>query len=111
MTLFPKTIPYISRTGSYVSGRWQNTDTPGTFTGSVQPLTGKEIEALPIARRDVGSVKIYSSTPLQVSVQGGDTPGDLVLWWGRRWEVVAELANQNDLIPHFKYIAQDAGAA
>lgn len=111
MTLFPKQISYISRTGSYVSGRWQNTEVPATFLGSVQPVNGKEIEALPIARRDIGSVKIYSSIPLQVSTQGSDTPGDLVLWVGRRWEIVAELANQNDLIPHFKYIAQDAGAA
>ena len=56
-------------------------------------------------------MKVYSNTPLAVSVEGGDTPGDIVVWQGRQWEVVAELPYQNGLIPHYKYLATDIGEA
>ena len=111
-TLLPHTIVVRRRSGSLVKGVW----TPGpvesgTFVGSVQPVKGKDLDLLPIGRRDTGSMKVYSNTPLAVSVEGGDTPGDIVVWQGRQWEVVAELPYQNDLIPHYKYLATDIGEA
>ena len=80
-TLFPHTIVVRRRSGSLVKGVW----TPGpvesgTFVGSVQPVKGKDLYLLPICRRDIGSMKIYSNTPLAVSVVGGDSLGDIVVW-------------------------------
>ena len=69
-TLFPRTISYKHRTAELVNGVWEFSETDGTFTGSVQPLTGKELQFLPEGRRDIGLMKVYSNTPLSVSVEG-----------------------------------------
>lgn len=104
-TLFPRTIGYKHRTAELVNGVWEFSETDGTFTGSVQPLTGKELQFLPEGRRDIGLMKVYSNTPLSVSVEGSNTPGDVVIWAGRKWEIIRELVFANDLINHYKYIA------
>ena len=105
-TLFPRTISYKHRTAELVNGVWEFSDTEdGTFTGSVQPLTGKELQFLPEGRCDIGLMKVYSNTPLSVSVEGSNTPGDIVIWAGRKWEIIRELVFANDLINHYKYIA------
>lgn len=104
-TLFPRTIGYKHRTAELVNGVWEFSETDGTFTGSVQPLTGKELQFLPEGRRDIGLMKVYSNTPLSVSVEGSNTPGDIVIWAGRKWEIIRELVFANDLINHYKYIA------
>lgn len=109
-TLFPRTIQAEHRTGSYVQGDWVVATVENfTFTGSVQPLTGKETEFLPENRRDTGLVKIYSNTPLAVSLEGSNTAGDVVIWAGKRWEVVQELVYANGLVEHYKYIAAYIG--
>ena len=104
-TLFLRTISYKHRTAELVNGVWEFSETDGTFTGSVQPLTGKELQFLPEGRRDIGLMKVYSNTPLSVSVEGSNTPGDVVIWAGRKWEIIRELVFANDLINHYKYIA------
>ena len=104
-TLFPRTISYKHRTAELVNGVWEFSETDGTFTGSVQPLTGKELQFLPEGRRDIGLMKVYSNTPLSVSVEGSNTPGDVVIWSGRKWEIIRELVFANDVINHYKYIA------
>ena len=104
-TLFPRTISYKHRTAELVNGVWEFSETDGTFTGSVQPLTGKELQFLPEGRRDIGLMKVYSNTPLSVSVEGSNIPGDVVIWAGRKWEIIRELVFANDLINHYKYIA------
>jgi hypothetical protein len=112
-TLFPKTIPFEYDTpGSYsgAGGEWVPGATiTSTFQGSVQPMSGKEIESLPANRRDMGMSKIYSSIPLPISTEGGDTKGAFVIWLSKKWEVVYEMENQNSLIPHYKYAAQYRG--
>jgi hypothetical protein len=90
-----------------VTGKW----IPGivseiTFEGSVQPMSGREIKSYEYLRQDIGHVKIYSSSQLNVNVRGGDTSGDVVLWQNDRWELVKELKFQNYLIPHYKYFGQ-----
>ena len=110
-TLFPRTIQAEHRTGSFVRGDWGVTTVENfTFTGSVQPLTGKETEFLPENRRDTGLVKIYSNAPLAVSLEGSNTAGDVVIWAGKRWEVVQELVYANGLVEHYKYIAAYIGS-
>lgn len=104
-TLFPRTIGMIHRTAELVNGRWKTSEADGSFVGSVQPVNGKDLQFLPEGRRDIGMVKVYSNTALAVSAEGSNTPGDIVLWAGKKWEVIRELVYANDIINHFKYIA------
>lgn len=104
-TLFPRTIGMVHRTAELVNGRWSFSEAEGTFVGSVQPVNGKDLQFLPEGRRDIGMVKVYSNTALAVSAEGSNTPGDLVIWAGKKWEVIRELVFANDLINHFKYLA------
>ena len=104
-TLFPRTIGMIHRTAELVNGRWNTSEAEGSFVGSVQPVNGKDLQFLPEGRRDIGMVKVYSNTALAVSAEGSNTPGDIVIWAGKKWEVIRELVFANDLINHFKYIA------
>lgn len=110
-TLFPHTISVLKQVGERVNGRWAAAGTPQNITGSVQPLNGRDLQFLPEGRRDTGSVKVYSSTPLSISSEGSETPGDIVIWHGGKWEVYAELAHQNGLINHYKYLAGYIGEA
>ena len=107
-TLFPKTIVFkrVAGTLDPNTGLWSFTPGTYTFQGSVQPLSAQEIEALPIGRRDLGMMKVYSSDRLLVSKEGTQTPGDIVVWDNKEWEIVGEEANLNDIISHFKYYAQ-----
>ena len=106
-TLFPRnTIDYYSVATTTTNGIDAETLTAGTFVGSVQPTTGKDLESLPAGREDRGTVKIYSDTELNVSVEGSNTPGDIVVWQGQRWQVVFEQKFQNGLINHYKYFAE-----
>lgn len=109
-TLFPHNIQVERHPGSYSRGRW----VPGSsqlvaIVGSVQPVTGKDTEFLPENRRDTGLVKVYSNEPLEVSHEGGTSRGDVVIWAGKRWEVVQELVYANGLIDHYKYLAAYIG--
>lgn len=106
-TLFPRPLKYIQRTGAFVKGTWVVSESDATFTGSIQPVTGKDTFSLPELRRDTGSVKVYSNVSLSVSAEGGHAPGDLVRWGGRCWEIYAALPFQNGLLDHYKYLAAD----
>ncbi len=110
MTLFPKTINYESESGGYFddnTGKWvDGVPVVESFQGSVQPMSGKEIESFPWLRQDTGHVKVYSDILLDVSTQGGDTKGAVVIWQDQKWEVVHQLKFQNDLINHYKFIAE-----
>ena len=104
---FPQTINFKTITGGFTGGRFvKNAPVPGTFEGSVQPITGLEADALQIGRVDEGTVKVYTDTELNVSQQETDKSGDLIEWEGREYEIVQKHTNQNGLINHFKYIAE-----
>lgn len=108
-TLFPHIIAIIRRIGSRVGGRWTNAEIHANITGSVQPVSGKDTQFLPENRRDVGVVKVYCNEKLNVSTQGGDSSGDIVIWHGKKWEVFQELDFANGLINHYKYLAGYVG--
>lgn len=111
-TLFPKKITYTDPgSGGYDSnGIWQDgVSEEKTFDGSVQPMSGKEVQSLPVGRQDTGKVKVYSNIELPISQQGGDNRGAIIQWNAMEWEVVFELINSNDLINHYKYVAEYRG--
>lgn len=108
-TLLPrKTINYRQVTFTRVKGVAQKVETPSTFIGSVQPITGKDVELLPAGREDKGDVKVYSDTPLNVGTEGSDKSGDVVEWQGKKWEIVQGMDFQN-LINYYKYRAEFRG--
>lgn len=106
-TLFPKTINVRRITGGYVNGIWtENAPVSETFQGSVQPVTGKDLDTVEVGREDRGKVKVYSSTPLSVSIEGEEYSGDVVIWQDKEWELIQAMDFQNDLINHYKYIGE-----
>ena len=112
LTLFPKTVTYYSVTFTRTKG--VPTIALGvalTFSGSTQPTTGKDLETLPQGREDRGTIKVYSDIQLNISAEGTSNPGDYVVHSNKKWEVIAELDYDNNLIPHYKYIAELREAA
>ncbi len=110
-TLFPRTISILRRVGSRVNGHWTFEETSMNVTGSVQPVSGKDTQFLQEGRRDVGTVKVYCNERLNVSVEGSENSGDVVIWRGKKWEVFQELDFANDIINHYKYLAGYIGEA
>lgn len=106
MTLFNRILTYYSLTGSRgADGRWVDVITgPKTCKGTAQPVTARDLEATEQGRQEQGQIKIYTSTALTVSVQGGGA-GDHVLFDGAYWEIIQRMPNQNGIISHYKYIA------
>ena len=76
-----------------------------SFLGTIQPLNSKELSSLPEGERDLGSVKIYSSTRLPVGKQGVKGVGALVDFADELYRCVKENIYNSGLIDHFKYIA------
>lgn len=109
-TLFPKSITYETHgQGKRINGIYEpGTTTTSQFLGSVQPMSGKEIESLSVGRQDTGKIKIYSDRQLPVSDQGSTDlePGAIISWQNQNWEVIQELNYQNGIIPHYKYIGE-----
>ncbi len=104
-TLFPRTWNALRRTATETLGEVTATETPFTFIGSIQPESAKDQSLRDEARLDEGRVKIYTAEVLVVGVDGGSAFGDIVLYDGRRYEIIQEMPYQNGLIPHRKYIA------
>lgn len=110
MTLLGRTINYKQLKFKKVRGRVIPLDPiDSTFNGTVQPATGKDLESFEIGPEDKGFVKIYSDTQLNVSIQGSDNSGDIVIWQNKEWKVIKELEYQNNLLSHYKYMARFEG--
>ena len=91
--------------GAYTLGRWvEGAYESFTFKGSVQPLTGKALDALPEGRRERASYVVYTATPLK-SVEA-DTNPDEVYVFGAWHEVFRVEPWQNGILPHYKAIIQ-----
>lgn len=109
MTMFRKPYYYRRVTGSYVEGRWVSSEVRSLLHGSVQPLNGRELQFLDIARRDTGNVKVYSDIELHVSTEGSVNKGDVVEKDGKLWEVTNLLGYSSGIISHYKYVAAYIG--
>lgn len=76
-----------------------------SFRGTIQPLNSKELQSLPEGERDLGSVKVYSTTRLPVGKQGVKGVGALVDFAGEKYRCVRESLYNSGLINHFRYFA------
>jgi hypothetical protein len=106
MTLFGTSKTYYEVTFELERGKEKKTRTQKTFIGTIQPITGKELETLNVGRESLGKVKVYSSVALNVSTEDSDKSGDIVIYNNQEWELIADIPYQNSLIPHYKYIAE-----
>lgn len=71
------------------------------ITGSFQPISGEEREALPEGVRSSAQWKVYTKTELQTADQFNKTPADEIAFNGDR-HVVVQVEPRQSLIPHYK---------
>lgn len=91
--------------GQFVNGNW----VPGApvelvVEMSSQPVSGKELEFLPEARRETQSVKLYSS--IKLLPQREDGTGDIVVLPYGEFEIISSEPWQSGIIYHYKSIGQ-----
>jgi hypothetical protein len=72
-------------TGVFVRGA----KTDLSIEASVQPLTPNEVKILPEHRRDSESFKIYTETELLISNEINQTPSDVIIRNGKKYEILA----------------------
>lgn len=70
-------------------------------TGSVQPMSGRELELRPELARAGDSRKVYTETELRTEDQHGGTPADEVVVDGLTFKVM-QVERQVAVIPHYK---------
>jgi hypothetical protein len=109
MILFPKTYEAIRRVGGRVNGVWKDSaETTITFEGNCQPTSGRDLDPQLVGRHQSGLIKAWSHTKLEVSEEGTNHRGDLILWEGSQWEVIQQLPNAGEILGPgvvYKYIA------
>lgn len=73
---------------------------------SIQPVVmGQDMASLPEGRRISDFVKIYTGVNLKVTDDGEGVQPDMIVYDGHCYELVSRYANQNAIIPHYKFIA------
>lgn len=108
MILFPKEYQAIRKVGGRVDGVWKDTEETITFEGNVQPTNGRDIDPMLVGRHNTGLIKAWSHTKLEVSEEGTTHAGDLILWEGSKWEIIAQLPNAGEILGPgvvYKYLA------
>lgn len=86
--------------GLWVEGIWEALDVVGT----IQPLSGKEMDSLPEGRRERASYVLITTTPMR-GVEPGTNP-DEVLAFGAWCEVYKCEPWQSGILPHYRCILQ-----
>jgi len=80
--------------GTYVDGSYvKGSLTTWSQLGSVQPVTGEELQSLPEGRRERVELKIYTERELRSE--------DLVVVDGQQYQVWRD-EQQRSVIPHYK---------
>jgi len=100
----PQTVKRFAG-GRYVKGRWVADEESETLQimASVQPVTNDDMQNLPEGKRIERAVKIYTDELLRV--EGTDEQGDVILWQGREYRVIAIAPNQMTFITSLKAFA------
>jgi hypothetical protein len=73
---------------------------------SIQPMSAEEIREREELERARAAIKIYSVDELKPTDRKTKTPGDLVLWNGKKWRVVAVEYHGEGVLDHYKSIAK-----
>lgn len=85
-------------------GVWQEAQPDiGIISATVQPVSGRDLIALPANRQWTDAVRVYTSSRLS-SLADNKNP-DQIEWQGKWYEIVDVQAWQSGVIPHYKYYA------
>ena len=97
----------IESAGAYVNGVWDpGTRSVSSMMATIQPIVmGQDMASLPEGRRISDFVKIYTGVNLKVTEDGDGIQPDMIVYDGYCYELVSRYANQNNIIPHYKFIA------
>lgn len=107
MSLFPILQNYLKITMTKTDGRWiEDTPVPATFKGTIQPMTGREIEALNINRETQGMVNVFTITEFNIAKEGDNKPGDRVIHDGGEWQIIDKKKYNSNIINHNQYTAE-----
>ena len=88
--------------GQYVKGRWvKSGDTVLEIMASVQPATNDDMQNLPEGKRIERAVRIYTDALLRVD----DNTGDVLLWLGTEYRIIAQARFRMGVISHYRYYA------
>lgn len=86
-----QTLTVVETTGTWSSGVWTpGAETTYTITGSIQPLTNREVDLLPEGERWQDQRKLYTRASLRVVTSNPPLPPlppHRVQFDGRDWEV------------------------
>lgn len=108
MSLFPSPFTILRSTKVLgPSGVWVVSNPESlTFYGSVQPLSGFELEHQEAGSQGIGKVWIRTTATLLPRAPDSDTSGDILVWQGAQWEVLQLLPFTHNVIPHHQYLAE-----
>ena len=115
---FRKPLTVFRYSGGYYDsdGYWQDgTVEEITIAASVQPLSVGEVKnytnVLPQGAFTFLMVALYSDEPFLPEKQGSESTAmqkaDIVLWRGRRMKIIRCEPWQNDVINHYRSVAQE----
>lgn len=102
LTVYRKGLGYFDDNGLYT----QALESTFTIKASVQPLTGKALEALPEGLRSTDVYTLYTDATLNVASQDDEQKADEVEIGGTRYEVQRQQAWDNGVVNHNAYIVQ-----
>jgi hypothetical protein len=94
--------------GRWHNGRWEEgAEEELTVLATVQPASLSDYDTLQAevgARRLERVVRIYTAEVLLVAGAQNDSNGDILVWQGNRYEVIA-VSPWRTLLPHYRYWA------
>jgi hypothetical protein len=102
LTVQRKTAGTYEEDGLFVEG----VESTLTIQASVQPATGKALQALPEAQRDLETYTLYTDTALNVASQDAGTTADIVSINGVGFVVQRKSPWQNNIVNHNAYLVQ-----
>jgi len=99
-----RVVKRYASSGEYVNGNFVPVGSPVTFLimASQQPLTGRELEALPEGRRNSDSYSLFTDYPLVTAEVSKVNNPDIVMINNEEFEVIKVESWQNDVINHYK---------
>lgn len=105
MSSFRKPVQAFRYAAGTASGGYTTpaSEVPFSIRASVQPSRPSDIELLPEGRREARVFRLYTSDTLNL-LEGSEAKPDQVLLYGDRYEALAELPWQNNVINHNKYL-------
>lgn len=106
--LFPAThsITILTK-GSYIDGIWvEGAEDIQNITADIQTISGKEVESLDIGRKGVEKIWMASTTLYHVAEEESKQNGDIVIWEGKNYELIAIENWNHGLINHYEYIGE-----